>query len=192
MAINITYSAQTFTPAYNPVEFYFSGSNANKLSYRYIVEVYDANNNRISKQKVVPQINGQGKIDISRILSNLVTVSFNPLVNQINNASNSYLNYRISIGEEYVPDAWVYTGITSFNYSGKLAAQLNGITAHSFVTNDQIFVTNSQSLSVQGFKTVLTGSTPNVIVLNWTFNNPLNATSSNGTSNMQMVRNLLH
>jgi hypothetical protein len=166
MSINITYTAQTLTPAYNPVEFYFSGNNNTKLGYRYIVDVYDTNNNRISRQKVVPQANGQGKIDISRILSNLVTVSFDPTTNLVTNATNSYLNYKLSIGEEYIPDAWVYTGITSYLYGSQLAAQLNGVSAHTFVTLDQIYVTNAQNLSIAGFRQVLSGSTTLGVVTN--------------------------
>ena len=179
MAINITYSAQTFSPAYNPVEFYFSGSNATKLGYRYIIDVFDTNNNRISRQKVVPQINYQGKIDISRILSNLVTVSFNPTSNQINNASNSYLNYKLSIGEEFIPDVWTYTGITSApsQYSGVSYVRLNSNIPHSFKAQDQIYVVDNV-YTIDGFHTIYSATSPTSISINVVFLNYLTGATS--------------
>ena len=193
MAINITYSAQTISPAYNPVEFYFSGNNATRLGYRYIVEIFDANTNvRISKQKVVPQSNGQGKIDISRILSNNVTVSFNPTVNTVSNASNSYLNYRISIGEEYVPDVWIYTGITSYTPAGGLIplARLNSNTANTFLNGDDIFITCSQPFPIAGFHHVLSAISATSTAIDYIYLNSFTATTS-GTCQYADTRKLV-
>lgn len=144
MALNFLSIPETLTPAYNSIEFTFSGTNYTKVGYRYVVDVYNTNTNtKISRLQIAPQLDGSGKIDISRIISNYVDVDFTGNTSTLANASNTYFNYYVSLGETYKADNWSFSSAT--NNGGFV--KLNGLSAHTFIVDDQLIISSNSDFS---------------------------------------------
>ena len=169
---------QALTPVYNPVVYRFSSTtNYTKSGFRYLFNVYKGTDT-IANFKVMPSVDGTGYIDISKVLSNFVDVDFKPSNTTLSNASNSYINYNISVQEEWAVN-WSFNQIgkqMSGTYSGNyIITDTTGLTASTYAVGDQISITtnlpiSSTQLSVNGLHTVkevLSGSMSYVIdVLN--------------------------
>lgn len=160
MATTIIAQPQDFTPAYNECKFIVDSTNVNKAGFRYIFEVYQAGTaTRIGYYKALPTYGtGYGEQDLSKLLSNMVTFDFNPTVLTFYDAVNSYYNYDVKIGEEYIFDL-SYT-ISLFDNGGSVAIQVS----HPFVVGDQVNITQADlgvaNPGVEGLHTVIavTGS----------------------------------
>lgn len=140
MAITILTQPQQLTPAYNPIEFTFSGNNYSLTGYRYIVDVYNTNTGvRISRQPIAPQPDGTGKVDISRIIANHLDIDFTGTTNSIANAINTYFNYTIKIGETYKGLNWPFTGSTAEGFT-QLKMTSSPSNLNTFVVGDQIII----------------------------------------------------
>jgi len=168
--ISLIGEPQPLTPVYNPIVYKFSSTSYNQSGYRYIFDVYNGSS-KIANFKVMPSIDGTGYIDISKVLSNFVDVDFNPLSYTTANATNSYINYTIKIGEEWAVN-WQFQGI-SIRSSGSLSGytQIDGSIASTYIVGDQVDITTnlpagSPLLFVEGLHTikeVLSGSMSYVI-----------------------------
>ena len=169
MATTIIAQPQDFTPAYNECKFIVDSSNKNLTGFRYIFEVFEAGTaTRIGYYKALPTFGtGYGEQDLSKLLSNMVTFDFDPTITTFYDAANSYYNYDVKVGEEYIYE---------LNYTASLVD--NGgsvrITAtHAFQVGDQINITQADggvaNPSVEGLHTVIaiTGTTNFTINALW-------------------------
>ena len=169
MATTIIAQPQDFTPAYNECKFIVDSTNVNNDGFRYIFEVFEAGTaTRIGYYKALPTYGtGYGEQDLSKLLSNMVTFDFNPTITTFYDAANSYYNYDVKVGEEYIYE---------LNYTASLVD--NGgsvrITAtHAFQVGDQINITQVDggvaNPSVEGLHTVIaiTGTTNFTINALW-------------------------
>lgn len=167
---NLSTGLADFNPVYNPLVYIFDSSNKNSTGFRYVVDVYLAGtSNKIFEARVAPRPNdGYGYIDLSKPLSNYTTYDIN-LSNTTSMAiTNSYVNYDVKIGEEYITE-WSF--IDSTFYSGNIT-KLTGVLAHSFNVGDQIVIelaTASYFPSLEGLKTVSSISGTNSIIVNVPF-----------------------
>jgi hypothetical protein len=115
---------QAFTPAYNPIKYIVNSTNKNKTGFRYIYQVYNGAN-LLGTFKVLPTFDtGLGEIDLSKFLSSYVKWDFDPTITQDQEAVNSFYNYDVKVGEEYLYE---------LNYTSALTAS---------GTNTRINVTN--------------------------------------------------
>ena len=157
MAITNTILPQIITPSYNPVVFGFTSNNYLNEGFRYVVDIFSANTNtKIASLNVVAQIAGDGYVNISKILSNFLTVTFDPNAGGVLKATDSYLDYTVKIGEEY-NTTWPYNDFEFYAPSGFTVTQLRQSTSastHTFIVGDQINVTTANSL-VNGLHTVV-------------------------------------
>jgi len=160
MATTFIAQPQDFTPAYNECKFIVDSTNVNKAGFRYIFEVFEAGTaTRIGYYKALPTYGtGYGEQDLSKLLSNMVTFDFNPTVTTFYDAVNSYYNYDVKIGEEYIFDL-SYT-ISLFDNGGSVGIQVS----HPFQVGDQVNITQADlgvaNPGVEGLHTVIavTGS----------------------------------
>jgi hypothetical protein len=156
MATTIIAQPQDFTPAYNECKFIVNSTNVNKDGFRYIFEVFEAGTaTRIGYYKALPTFGtGYGEQDLSKLLSNMVSFDFNPTVTTFYDAANSYFEYDVKIGEEYIYEL-SYTA-SLVNNAGNVR-----ITAtHAFVVGDQINITQAvggiaANPGVEGLHTVV-------------------------------------
>ena len=155
MATTIIAQPQDFTPAYNECKFIVDSTNVNNDGFRYIFEVFEAGTaTRIGYYKALPTYGtGYGEQDLSKLLSNMVTFDFDPTITTFYDAANSYYNYDVKVGEEYIYE---------LNYTASLVD--NGgsvrITAtHAFQVGDQINITQVDggvaNPGVEGLHTVI-------------------------------------
>ena len=169
MATTIIAQPQDFTPAYNECKFIVDSTNVNNDGFRYIFEVFESGTaTRIGYYKALPTYGtGYGEQDLSKLLSNMVTFDFNPTITTFYDAANSYYNYDVKVGEEYIYE---------LNYTASLVD--NGgsvrITAtHAFQVGDQINITQADggvaNPGVEGLHTVIaiTGTSNFTINASW-------------------------
>lgn len=144
-------------PVYNPVNYYFESSNKNKPEFRYIIDVINiSNSDKLFTLKVMPDFNnGYAVVELSRLLSNYLTYDFN-LVDNSFNASNSYLKYKLEVGEEWLEE-WEFRdynfvnsetlgGVPLFNPSNRSNfTALQGTTQPSYQPGDMINVNITSS-----------------------------------------------
>ena len=170
MATTIIAQPQDFTPAYNECKFIVDSTNVNNDGFRYIFEVFESGTaTRIGYYKALPTYGtGYGEQDLSKLLSNMVTFDFNPTITTFYDAANSYYNYDVKVGEEYIYE---------LNYTASLVD--NGgsvrITAtHAFQVGDQINIVQgvggaAANPGVEGLHTVIaiTGTTNFTINALW-------------------------
>jgi len=169
MATTFIAQPQDFTPAYNEVKFIVNSTNVNKAGFRYIFEVFEAGtSNRIGYYKALPTFGtGYGEQDLSKLLSNMVTFDFNPTVTTFYDATNSYYNYDLRIGEEYIFDLSYTASLTDNGGSVEITA------THPFQVGDQVNITQADggvaNPSVEGLHTVtaITGTTSFTINALW-------------------------
>ena len=125
-----------FTPVYNPVVFYFNSTNKNQLGFRYVIDVYYAGTTtKIAEFRVAPRPgDGYGYIDLSKILSTLITYNFNPTNTSTLAQPNAFVRFDLKIGEEYV----VNYNILSFTNVGGYVRVTTA--ANTFALGDQIVI----------------------------------------------------
>ena len=169
MATTIIAQPQDFTPAYNECKFIVDSTNVNNDGFRYIFEVFESGTaTRIGYYKALPTYGtGYGEQDLSKLLSNMVTFDFDPTVVTFYDAVNSYYNYDVKIGEEYIFDLSYTASLVNNGGSVRITA------THPFVVGDQVNITQADggvaNPSVEGLHTVIaiTGTTNFTINALW-------------------------
>ena len=140
MAQTTIANPQAFTPAYNPVRYIVDSTNKNKTGFRYIYRVYSGGTLLGSPFKVVPTLGtGYGEFDLSKFLSSYVKWDFDPTTTEDISAPNSYKNYDVKVGEEYLYEI-SYT--SSLTISG-IITRVN--VSNVFAVGDQINITQADS-----------------------------------------------
>ena len=170
MATTIIAQPQDFTPAYNECKFIVDSTNVNKAGFRYIFEVFEAGTaTRIGYYKALPTFGtGYGEQDLSKLLSNMVSFDFDPTVVTFYDAVNSYYNYDVKIGEEYIFDLSYTASLVDNGGSVRITA------THPFQVGDQVNIVQgaggiAANPSVEGLHTVIaiTGTTNFTINALW-------------------------
>ena len=155
MATTIIAQPQDFTPAYNECKFIVDSTNVNNAGFRYIFEVFEAGTaTRIGYYKALPTYGtGYGEQDLSKLLSNMVSFDFDPTVVTFYDAVNSYYNYDVKIGEEYIFDLSYTASLVDNGGSVRITA------THPFVVGDQVNITQADlgvaNPGVEGLHTVI-------------------------------------
>lgn len=131
-----------FSPAYNPLMFIYNSTNKNKLGFKYIFQVYASGTaTKIGEYKVLPRFtDGYGQIDISKLLQSKVTIDFDTTNLTLQDASNSYYNYDLKIGEEYTEGVAYSSSLTNNGGFVKITSA-----THTFVVGDQIKVVQADN-----------------------------------------------
>jgi hypothetical protein len=145
----ITFSnyPQVLTPVYNPVTFKFDSPSVDKAGFRYLFNVYNGKDNSlIANFKLSPQIDGTGYLDVSKILSNLVSVDYSTnLVTY--DANKSYVDYYVQTGAEF-NQSWNFDNIyanVNFPFNNNIILSNSILLPHSYVNGDQIIISSSLS-----------------------------------------------
>jgi len=113
---------------YNPFYYEITSTNSNKLSYKFVIDVYadhSAANTYIGRFKVPLRSNGTGLFSPARVLENLVTPVFAHSTTAMTASYNSYVRYKLLVGEEYDTSVTLSasTGVTI--YSGLTSTTIN-------------------------------------------------------------------
>lgn len=153
MAIYTIATPQILTPAYNPIKFYFAGTNSGNAGYKFIFDIYESGTvNKIAEYRVMPEYgSGYGMIDLSRLLQSKVSFDFYPTNNTVYDATNSHYQYDVRVGEEYLTVVQYFAALT--NNGGNV--QIN--VANSFVVGDQINIIQAGTANpnLEGLQTVI-------------------------------------
>jgi hypothetical protein len=155
MATTFIAQPQDFTPAYNECKFIVDSTNKNLDGFRYIFEVFEQGTaTRIGFYKALPTFGtGYGEQDLSKLLSNMVSWDFNPAITTFYDATNSYYNYDVKIGEEYIYEL-SYTASLIDN-----AGNVRITATHAFQVGDQVNITQADggvaNPGVEGLHTVI-------------------------------------
>jgi len=164
MAQTLIASPQGFSPAYNPLEFIVDSTNKNKSGFRYIFDIYEAGTaNKIAEYKIIPRFgDGYGIEDVSKLLQSKVDWTLDTTATAPFNAVDSYYDYDMKIGEEYVAE-YAYTSSLT-NASGN--TQIN--VSNTFVAGDQVVITQADggaaNPQLEGLHTVISATGSAVVV----------------------------
>lgn len=139
MAQTIIAKPQAFTPAYNPIKYIVDSTNKNLTGFRYIYQVYNGAT-LLGSFKVVPTYGtGYGELDLSKFLSSYVKWDFDPTITQDLDAVNSFYNYDVKVGEEYLYEISYTSSLTN---SGTIT-RVN--VSNVFAVGDQVNITQADS-----------------------------------------------
>jgi hypothetical protein len=168
MAQTLIASPQSFSPAYNPLKFIVDSTNKAKAGFRYIFDVYAAGTaNKIAEYKPLPTFGtGYGEEDLSKLLQNQVSWDLDSINTATYGAPNSYYNYDVFIGEEYVYEVAYTSSLT--NASGSVRINVT----NSFAPGDQVIITQADggvaNPQLEGLHTVVSATGSAFVVnVNW-------------------------
>ena len=134
MATSLIAKPQSITTAYNPVKYIYDSTNNNEDGFRYIFDIYDSTATKIAEYRLLPNIDGYGEIDLSRLLQGYVSYDFDDSITSSFDATNSYYEYEVRVGEEYIEDVSYTASVTQ---NGSFVT----ITAtHAFQVGDQVTI----------------------------------------------------
>lgn len=164
MAITALAYPQIYTPAYNPVKLIVDSTNKNNLGFKYIFQVENlATSEQIADYRILPSYSTRyGEQDFSKLLSNYVSFDFNPTGTTVYKAENSYYNYLVKVGEEYIAH-YDYTASLT-NDSGNVKITVGNV----FVAGDRInIIQDDGGLAnpyLEGLFTVISATSTYIIV----------------------------
>lgn len=147
MSLNFSGYPQTLTPVFNPMYFYLDSTNKNREGFKYIVDIFSASTSqKIATYKLFPRPqDGIGIADVNQILSSQVNFTLKPTINNWTTCYDSFVNYDIKAGEEYVT-AWDFDYVVNngiWSNLVKTAATANSGYQHG----DLIYVTNNSTVN---------------------------------------------
>lgn len=157
MATTFIAQPQDFTPAYNECKFIVNSTNKNLAGFRYIFEVFEQGTaNRIGFYKSLPSFGtGHGEQDLSKLLSNFVSWDFYPEITTFYDAEESYFNYDVKVGEEFISEVSYTASLTADSVN----VRVTPTTAHTFIVGDQVNITQADggvaNPGVEGLHTVI-------------------------------------
>jgi len=137
MAISLIAKPQTVTPAYNEIKYIYDSTNKNEDGFKYIFDIYDSTPTKIAEYRVLPKLDGYGEVDLSRLLQNYVSFDFDETLTTEQDATGSYYQYEVRVGEEYVV---TYDYTSNLTQNGNFV-QIN-LTSQPFSVGDQVIVTD--------------------------------------------------
>ena len=171
MAITTIETPQVFTPAYNPMYFYFDSTNKAQLGFRYLVEVVDNDTSEVIgtyRLKPIPTTL-YGEVDISDLVQTALYNDFQQT--KAYKANGHEINYKLNIDEEYYVNVafsdyeyagaanWTNYSDASINPNGFARTQLVHSADPNFNAGDVILVTQTPSANyrpeLEGVHTVL-------------------------------------
>ena len=194
MATTKIAAPQALTPAYNPVKYIYDSTNKNELGFKYIFDVYDTVLiTKIAEYRVLPEFStGYGEIDLSKFLQSKVSYDSNLTITASYNPANSYFQYDVKIGEEY---------ITNFPYTASLTNNSGNVkitVSHTFIVGDQVLITQDDlgvaNPQLEGLFTVtaVTGTTDFTVNSLWSevTNATINGTASYADNRKTITRDI--
>jgi len=163
MAISLIAKPQDITPAYNPMKFIYDSTNKNELGFRYIFDVYlSGTATKIAEYRPLPNPDGYGEQDLSRLLQNYVSHDFNPTNTTFFDPTNCYYFYDVKIGEMY---------IETINYTSSLTASTTNVqinVTNTYTAGDQITIEQvdggAANPNLEGLFTVLSATGSDFVV----------------------------
>lgn len=123
-------------PAFNPMKYIINSTNKNEEGFRYIFDLYEAGTaTKMAEWKKIPKpVSGYGEVDLARICQSLISCHFNPELLSREDAPETYFNYDLKVGEEFVVPIDYTSSLTQNGLYVKITA------THTFVVGDQVTI----------------------------------------------------
>lgn len=167
MAVTLTGSPETFSPAYNPLWYEFDSTNKNLQGFRYIVDLFDDTSGSpvlIERYRIAPRPgDGRCEFNCSRVLSTYVT-NQTDIDLMGDDPTQCYIEYSIEVGESYNTD-WDYSDFEFYSNPGSPFTAYTQLrkygpaVAHPFVVGSQINVVQDDTTplwpAINGLHTVV-------------------------------------
>lgn len=182
--ITVNIIPQNIQPAYNEVITVVSSNNISKERFSYLFDLYNGNT-FIGRFSHSPTPEGYGEFDAHRILENYVSYDFNPNSTGYTQTPNSFFDYTIKYGEEYV----VYWNNTDDVYISGSCGVYSANQKHYFQVGDKVLWTRTNialtsNTYYDGVHTVTAVPSPYSIVLDI----PFGIATPNGTNAGTLVK----
>ena len=138
MAISLIAKPQSITPAYNEVKYIYDSTNNGEEGFRYIYDIYPSGvGTKIAEYRLLPNLDGYGEIDLSRLLQGYVSYDFFKTNTTFYDATNCSYTYTVKVGEEYIETVSYTSSLTQNGTYVKITA------THAFAVGDQVTITQT-------------------------------------------------
>ena len=127
MSVTIERQPDNFQPVFNQLRWIVESNNTAQPNFEYICDVYvNAGSTYIARLKRFPDADGYGDFDLSRVLSDYVSVTLaDSSDNGFNLHRNHYVNYVLKFGEIYNGTTYTNLTVTSTQVALMMALSFN-------------------------------------------------------------------
>ena len=127
MSVTIERQPDNFQPVFNQNRWIVESNNTAQPNFEYICDVYvNAGSTYIARLKRFPDADGYGDFDLSRVLSDYVSVTLaDSGDNGFNLHRNHYVNYVLKFGEIYNGTTYTNLTVTSTQVALMMALSLD-------------------------------------------------------------------
>ncbi len=127
MSVTIDRQPDNFQPVFNQLRWIVESNNTAQPSFEYICDVYvNGGATYIARLKRFPDSDGYGDFDLSRVLSDYVSVTLaDSSDNGFNLHRNHYVNYVLKFGEIYNGTTYTNLTVTSSQVALMMALSFN-------------------------------------------------------------------
>lgn len=134
MSVTIERQSDDFQPVFNQNRWIVESDNTAQSNFEYICDVYvNAGSTYIARLKRFPDSDGYGDFDLSRVLSDYVSVTLaDSGDNGFNLHRNHYVNYVLKFGEIYNGTTYTNLTVTSSQVALMMALSFNQFYDYDF------------------------------------------------------------
>ena len=134
MSVTIERQPDNFQPVFNQNRWIVESNNTAQPNFEYICDVYvNAGSTYIARLKRFPDADGYGDFDLSRVLSDYVSVTLaDSGDNGFNLHRNHYVNYVLKFGEIYNGTTYIDLTVTSTQVALMMALSFNQFYDYDF------------------------------------------------------------
>jgi hypothetical protein len=127
MSVTVERQPDNFQPVFNQNRWIVESNNTAQPNFEYICDVYvNAGSTYIARLKRFPDSDGYGDFDLSRVLSDYVSVTLaDSSDNGFNLHRNHYVNYVLKFGEIYNGTTYTNLTVTSTQVALMMALSFN-------------------------------------------------------------------
>lgn len=151
MSVTVERQPDDFQPVFNQLRWIVESNNIAQTNFEYICDVYvNGGSTYIARLKRFPDSDGYGDFDLSRVLSDYVSVTLaDSSDNGFNLHRSHYVNYVLKFGEIYNGTTYTNLTVTASFTALMMALSFNQFQSYAFnsyeiiALNDGLFLTNS-------------------------------------------------
>jgi hypothetical protein len=150
MSVTVERQPDDFQPVFNQLRWVVESNNIAQTNFEYICDVYvNGGSTKIARVKRYPDADGYGNFDLSRVLSDYVSVTLAESDdNGFNLHRSHYVNYVLKFGEIYNETVYDNLTVTSSQIVGMMALSFNQFQSYigtEYLIDDyqRLFLTNS-------------------------------------------------
>jgi len=115
MSITINSQPGLFSPVQSPMYFRVTSTNTSQCGFNYVFDIFTGNTDYKTRIVLQARLDGSCVFTPNTVLKSYLGYDLQPTSSSVKGASNSAMQYRVSIGEQYGLGNNCTTGVTTFS-----------------------------------------------------------------------------